>query len=100
MQSMASMGSPARTPARESDPAHRAYLDTYELDKRSIFVGNLAADIDEFQLKGAFDKFGRILNVTVHKNESVIDGTSSKLILEYLLIRDSFPKALLCFRRV
>ncbi len=95
---MASMGSPARTPAKESDPAHRAYLETYELDKRSIFVGNLAADIDELQLKGAFDKFGRILNVTVHKNESLIDGRSSKPLLEHLLTCDSFSKALLCFR--
>jgi hypothetical protein len=76
MQSMANMCSPARgAPFGGSDPANRQYLDTYETDKRSVFVGNLPVETQELDLQQKFEKYGPIRRVTLHKNESVVDGT-------------------------
>lgn len=75
---MANMGSPARQGRlTTSDPAARQYLDTYEIDKRSIFVGNLPADITEDELQEIFQPFGEVVQVTLHKNDSTVDSTSS-----------------------
>lgn len=74
MQCMANMGSPASRGLNKSDPAHRSYLDTYEVDKRSIFVGNLPTDVTEGEIFDIFQQFGSIVQVTLHKNDSMIDG--------------------------
>lgn len=75
---MANMGSPARQGHfTTSDPAARQYLDTYEVDKRSVFVGNLPSDITEGELQEIFQRFGVVVQVTLHKNDSTVDGTSS-----------------------
>ncbi|KAL2065440.1 hypothetical protein VTL71DRAFT_3110 [Oculimacula yallundae] len=71
MQCMANIGS--KGPGHKSDPANRSYLDTYEVDKRSVFVGNLPTDVTEDDLKDLFHQCGDILRVTVHKNDSTID---------------------------
>lgn len=73
MQCMANMASPARDQSR-SDPALRAYLETYAVDKRSVFVGNLPSDVTEAQLKEIFEQFGSVVQITLHKNESTVDG--------------------------
>lgn len=78
MQSMANMSSPVRsTSGGSSNPANRKYLDTYDIDRRSIFVGNLPAETQELDLQQRFEHWGPIIKVTLHKNESVVDGTSS-----------------------
>lgn len=77
MQSLAHMNSPIRSATAKSHQANRIYLEEYEIEKRSIFVGNLSADIDEAQLKEAFEKFGNVVKVTIHKNESTVDGKFS-----------------------
>lgn len=74
MQCMANMASPARQGFNKSDPAHRSYLDTYEVDKRSVFVGNLSIDVNEAELYEIFQHFGNIVQVTLHKNDSTVDG--------------------------
>ncbi|KAH7386150.1 hypothetical protein BKA64DRAFT_725872 [Cadophora sp. MPI-SDFR-AT-0126] len=75
MQCMANMGSPAGRGLSKSDPAHRSYLNTYDVDKRSIFVGNLPTDISEGEIFDIFQQFGGIVQVTLHKNDSTIDIT-------------------------
>lgn len=72
MISLFHLGSP-RNDRNQSDPARRAYLETYEVDRRSVFVGNLPTEINELELKEIFLKFGDIINITVHKNESTVD---------------------------
>ncbi len=81
MQSMANMCSPSRGSqyGGSSDPAARQYLETYEVDKRSIFVGNLPVQTQELELEQKFEKYGPIRRVTLHKNESSIDGIFSSL---------------------
>jgi RNA recognition motif-containing protein len=77
MQSMANMCSPARSAfGVHSNPADRQYLETYEVDKRSVFVGNLPVEILEIDLQQKFEKYGAVRRVTLHKNESTIDCMS------------------------
>jgi RNA recognition motif-containing protein len=85
MQSMANMCSPARSVfGGHSNPADRQYLETYEVDKRSVFVGNLPVEIQEIDLQQKFEKNGAIRRVTLHKNESTVDCMSSfNITLEY-----------------
>ncbi|KAI6709634.1 hypothetical protein JHW43_007817 [Diplocarpon mali] len=75
MQCMANMGSSSRGRGELSDPALRSYLDVYDVDKRSVFVGNLPVDITEGDLKAIFQQFGEVLNVSLHKNESIVDAS-------------------------
>ncbi|POS86631.1 hypothetical protein EPUL_001378 [Erysiphe pulchra] len=60
----------------QSDPNHRAYLDTYEVDRRSIFVGNLPSEINDIEVKDIFSMYGDIINITIYKNESNFDPFS------------------------
>ncbi|RKF72283.1 putative rna recognition domain-containing protein [Golovinomyces cichoracearum] len=75
MISLFHLGSP-RGDRSQSDPARRAYLETYEVDRRSVFVGNLPTEISELEVKEIFLKFGDIINIAVHKNESTVDPSS------------------------
>ncbi|PBP17134.1 RNA recognition domain-containing protein [Diplocarpon rosae] len=74
MQCMANMGS-SRGREDPSDPALRSYLDVYDVDKRSVFVGNLPVNITEGDLKAIFQQFGEVLDVSLHKNESIVDAS-------------------------
>ncbi|POS83092.1 hypothetical protein EPUL_004372 [Erysiphe pulchra] len=77
--------SPCSSPSdrNQSDPTRRAYLDTYEIDRRSIFIGNLPTDIGELEVKEIFSKYGDIVNISVHKNESTIDRKHSDTFLVF-----------------
>jgi RNA recognition motif-containing protein len=76
MTSMANMHSPR---AAGSDPAARQYTETYYVDIRSIFVGNLPADATEVELHRKFEEFGPIAKdgISLHKSESSVDGKIS-----------------------
>jgi hypothetical protein len=101
MQSMANMCSPSRTPlVGQSNPEHRQYIETYEVDKRSVFVGNLPAETEELDVHKAFEHFGNLKKITIHKNESTVDGTFSWPSFWIHLTISSYSKALLRFRRV
>ncbi|KAH6714345.1 hypothetical protein BKA61DRAFT_673641 [Leptodontidium sp. MPI-SDFR-AT-0119] len=95
MQCMANMASPARQGFNKSDPAHRSYLDTYEVDKRSVFVGNLSIDVNEAELYEIFQHFGNIVQVTLHKNDSTVD-VSQKHCFAFVEFQQqpSVPRAL------
>lgn len=97
---MANMCSPARSAyGGPSNPVERQYLETYEVDKRSVFVGNLPVDIQELDLQQKFQKYGPIRNITLHKNESVVDGTIiPSFPLNTSLTFRSWSKALLRLR--
>ena len=77
---MANMSSPARS-VGSSNPAHRKYIETYEVDKRSVHVGSLPADTEENELMKAFEEYGPIVKISVHKNESMINRLCPSLIL-------------------
>ncbi|SZF05302.1 unnamed protein product [Blumeria hordei] len=85
MISLFHLGS-SRNDRNQSDPAHRAYLETYEIDRRSIFVGNLPPDISELDIKELFSRFGDIIHIAIHKNESTVDR---EYISADLIILDS-----------
>jgi len=80
MQSMANMSSSARS-VGPSNPALRKYIETYEVDKRSVHVGSLPADTEDKELSDAFEKYGPIEKISLHKNESLINGMCPSLIL-------------------
>ncbi|KHJ30582.1 putative rna recognition domain-containing protein [Erysiphe necator] len=61
---------------RPTDLTHRSCLDTYEVDRRSIFVGNLPTEINDLEVKNIFSKYGEIIDVTIYKNESNFDPSS------------------------
>lgn len=68
-----------RRPMRETTniAAARAWLDSHALDQRSVFVGNLPVDCTEEQIKSLFVKYGTVLFVGLHKQDSLVDGKSS-----------------------
>jgi len=66
------MSSPNRS-VGASNPAHRKYIETYEVDKRSVHVGSLPADTEEIDLMKAFEKYGPIEKISLHKNESMVN---------------------------
>jgi RNA recognition motif-containing protein len=76
MTSMANMHGPR---SAGSDPAARQYTETYYVDIRSIFVGNLPADTTEVELHLKFEEFGPIAKdgISLHKGESSVDGKIS-----------------------
>lgn len=80
MQSIAGLGSPGRgTPARtppQSDTVARAYIARYELDRRSIFVGNLPAGTTIHQVNDLFVQFGQIEEILLRETTSKFDGQS------------------------
>jgi len=77
MQSMANMCSPARsTFGVRSNSADRQYLETYEVD-------NLPVEVEEKDLLEKFQKYGTIHQITLHRNESTLDGMSDELTSGY-----------------
>ncbi|KAF8849702.1 hypothetical protein BDZ45DRAFT_718148 [Acephala macrosclerotiorum] len=76
MQSLANMGTTSPSRGRVSDredPVGRHYLEEYDIERRSIYVGNLPTDAENEELKGLFFQFGNIIKVTLHKIESRFD---------------------------
>lgn len=73
LANMAAMNSPLHGRAPE-DPAGRIYLDEYDIERRSIYVGNLPIDAVNDDLRKLFEIYGTILKVTLHKSECKDDG--------------------------
>ncbi len=82
------------------EPQNLAYLSAYDVDRRSLFVGNLGEEITELHLMRVFEKFGEILKINVHQNDSVIEGKHFESQPKQSLTPCSGSKALLCLRRV
>jgi RNA recognition motif-containing protein len=72
---------PLPSPLRMSKPqgtadsyAAQLYLNTYDVDRRSIFVGNLPHDITERGVQELLSSCGSILSVVVNKRRSIREG--------------------------
>ncbi len=67
----------APSPARcvVPNPKHRAYLDSYDVDRRSISITNLTKHTKELDLQGVFEKYGPIHEIQVQRT---IIGYESK----------------------
>lgn len=71
MQPIAGLASPVQQ--AQSPPemdATKAYLARYEVDRRSIFVGNLPLRITEQQIRDLFEKYGEIQEISLRENAS------------------------------
>ena len=76
MSSVAHLTPPAsREQAHQVEAANtRAYLSRYEVDRRSIFVGNLPLGTTDQEIRGLFQYYGMIEAVTVRESLSRFDG--------------------------
>lgn len=52
----------------------RNYIDKYEVDHRSIFVGNLPQEFTERQVYDLFCPYGPIIDIQLHRRQSIRDG--------------------------
>ena len=50
------------------------YLARYDVDRRSIFVGNLPRTVTEGQLSDLFSGYGRIKHVSIHTRPSRVES--------------------------
>lgn len=71
LQPIAGLATPAQQspPAAEVD-ATKAYLARYDVDRRSIFVGNLPLGTSEQQIRGLFEHYGEIQDISLRENAS------------------------------
>ncbi|EHK96020.1 putative Meiotic activator RIM4 [Glarea lozoyensis 74030] len=76
IQAVAGMASTPPRPTRHvsTSSADRDYLDRYEVDRRSIFVGNLPMSTTEAQIAQLFEHYGTINNIVVREATSKYDG--------------------------
>jgi RNA recognition motif-containing protein len=54
--------------------ADREYLDRYEVDRRSIFIGNLPSSTTESQIGQLFQHYGTINNIDIREGISKYNG--------------------------
>jgi len=62
-------------------PTHleaKSYLDRYDVDRRSIFVGNLPQNIQQEQLQERFGRFGAVRKAEVIRRRSNREGKVSR----------------------
>ncbi|KAI9641076.1 hypothetical protein NHQ30_010504 [Ciborinia camelliae] len=71
LQPIAGLAAPAQQsqPAAEVD-SNKAYLARYDVDRRSIFVGNLPLGTSEQQIRGLFEHYGEIQDISLRENAS------------------------------
>ena len=96
---IAGMNSSSRVMTRSSPAATdsaRAYISRYEVDRRSIFVGNLPLGTTEQQIKDLFEPYGKIEEINLRENASKIDRKpASNLSKTFLTMQTAQEK--LCF---
>jgi RNA recognition motif-containing protein len=61
--------SAVRSPSMSSDAA-RAYLARYDVDRRSVFVGNLQLGTTEEEIDGIFKRYGVIEEIIIRESDS------------------------------
>jgi RNA recognition motif-containing protein len=77
LQPINGLGSPARAANAVRSPSSdsaRAYLARYEIDRRSIFVGNLPVGINEDEIKNIFEQYGQIQEIIIKESASKFEG--------------------------
>jgi RNA recognition motif-containing protein len=60
-----------------ANAATKAYLARYEVDRRSIFVGNLPVGTVEAQIRDLFESYGTIEEITVREGLSKFESEST-----------------------
>lgn len=93
MQNIAGYGSPPRTIYQDRSPSSvnaRAYLARYDVDRRSIFVGNLPAGVTEDEIKQVFNQYGPIRDIMLRESPSRF---ACKLSISLLWSRSDIVKA-------
>lgn len=106
VQAIAGLGSPARNTDVRSptgvDTAARAYLARYEVDRRSIFVGNLPAGTTEDQIRSLFEQYGSIEDIIIRETVSKFEckSRSTSLIRSRTDNLSSSREVLLCICRI
>ena len=76
IQSIQGLASPNPSPISLSA---RSYLARYEVDRRSIFVGNLPLGVTEGELTQLFEHYGHIEEVVIRDSPSKIERESRVL---------------------
>jgi RNA recognition motif-containing protein len=76
IHAVAGLASTPPRPVRISgnSSADREYLDRYEVDRRSIFVGNLPMSITEAQISQLFEHYGTINSIVIREAPSKYEG--------------------------
>ncbi|ESZ90545.1 hypothetical protein SBOR_9068 [Sclerotinia borealis F-4128] len=71
LQPIAGLAAPAQqSPSAAEVDATKAYLARYDVDRRSIFVGNLPLGTSEQQIRGLFEHYGEIQDISLRENAS------------------------------
>ncbi|RDW63853.1 hypothetical protein BP5796_10355 [Coleophoma crateriformis] len=65
MRLVAPHKSPKTASIARADAESRVFLEKYEVDRRSVFVGNLPGGVSGYDIGGLFSEFGSIRNVQV-----------------------------------
>ncbi|KAA8576051.1 hypothetical protein EYC84_006214 [Monilinia fructicola] len=71
LQPIAGLAAPVQqSPSAAEVDSTKAYLARYDVDRRSIFVGNLPLGTSEQQIRGLFEHYGSIQDISVRENAS------------------------------
>lgn len=82
MHLVAPQKSPKTASITKADADSHTFLERYEVDRRSIFVGNLPMGVSEYDVAALFDQFGRILNVHLMAQPSKHPGMSTSTLID------------------
>ncbi|KAF4635113.1 hypothetical protein G7Y89_g2980 [Cudoniella acicularis] len=74
LHAVAGMASPSRPGKSPGNSADRAYLDRYEVDRCSVFVGNLPVGTTEAQVSDLFEQCGTIEQIVLRETASKFDA--------------------------
>lgn len=74
LHAVAGMASPSKPGKNPVDNADRIWLARYEVDRRSIFVGNIPAGTTEDQLAEIFEPYGSIASIVLRESPSRYDA--------------------------
>lgn len=76
-----------------SRPGHQNFMESYDVERRSIFVGNLPKEIDEGILRGTFKGFGKVIKVTIVRQNVRPDARSNNFAFLEFVDRPSAIRA-------
>ena len=82
------------------DPVAKDYNDRYEVDRVSLFCGNLPVGTTKDHVAELFQAFGAIINVLVRESQSKFDRKYLSDSSASLLTRFSYGQSLLCLRSI
>ena len=60
---------------RITTPQAKSYISSYDIERRSIFVGGLSTQTED-DLHNLFERFGPIVDITIHRKASEFNSES------------------------